>query len=129
MKMQFERPEYCAGCRHSDFYLKRTAIYANDAAADVAYELLCKSDDICRMWAEQGRQEKQEYENTGAQLIYKCQHCGDLFSEDLTEEEKKTIEFGRIAVKTHIVATHHCKDGSYGCGRLVGGKPGGPDTI
>lgn len=53
-------------------------------------------------------------------FIFKCQNCGKRFKEKFTRENEKSCDIEHIAAKTHFVATHKCKDGSYGCGVLIG---------
>lgn len=56
--------------------------------------------------------------------IFKCQNCGKKFKEKFVPEgnwqKRQEIDPEHIGRYTHIVSTHRCKDGTYGCGKLVG---------
>jgi hypothetical protein len=57
--------------------------------------------------------------------IFKCQNCGKRFKEKFKPEcnnwnERQVIDPEHIGRYTHIVATHHCKENVYGCGKLIG---------
>lgn len=68
----------------------------------------------------------------GLWLIFKCQNCGKVFQEKITEDvrfssltgvwqnDKEIME--NIGRKTHIVSTHKCKPDIYGYARLIGCK-------
>lgn len=70
----------------------------------------------------------------GLWYIFKCQNCGKVFQEkekaqnmprfDMdtgVEHGVGLVEYAaHIGVKTHIVSTHKCKPGVYGCAKLIG---------
>lgn len=51
-------------------------------------------------------------------MIFKCQNCGKKFEEKPPKD--KEYEADHVGKYTHIVSTHKCSDGIYGCARLVG---------
>lgn len=54
--------------------------------------------------------------------IFKCQNCGKKFKEKFSTEEEKTVDIEHIGTKTHLVSTHNCGNGMYGCGKLIGAR-------
>ena len=70
----------------------------------------------------------------GLWYIFKCQNCGKGFQEkgraqnlnrfDMDTGLKRRVEMEEyaehIGTKTHIVSTHKCKNGIYGCAKLIG---------
>ncbi len=54
-------------------------------------------------------------------FIFKCQNCNRKFKEKFTEKFEK-VDIGRIGASSYITATHFCKDGTYGCGKLIGAE-------
>ncbi|MPM21481.1 hypothetical protein SDC9_67925 [bioreactor metagenome] len=54
--------------------------------------------------------------------IFKCQLCGKKFKEKFTPEQERNIQIDHIGKYTHIISTHVCKDGKYGCGVLIGAE-------
>lgn len=65
----------------------------------------------------------------GLWYIFKCQNCGKKFQEKCVKSHIESDYAGRkteneyaahIGCKTHIVSTHKCKEGVYGCAKLVG---------
>jgi hypothetical protein len=54
--------------------------------------------------------------------LFKCQNCNQKFKEKFSKEDEKTVDVQHIGAKTYIVTTHQCKDGSYGCGKLIGAR-------
>ena len=55
-------------------------------------------------------------------FIFKCQNCGKKFKEKFSKEHEKSIEIDHLGRYGHIVSTHSCKDGTYGCGMLIGAE-------
>jgi RNA polymerase-binding transcription factor DksA len=54
--------------------------------------------------------------------IFKCQNCGKRVKEKFSKEDERTVDIEHIGIKTHIVSTHRCKDGKYGCCTLIGAE-------
>ena len=54
--------------------------------------------------------------------IFKCQLCNKKFKEKFSKQDERTVDVEHIGAKTHIVSTHHCIDGKYGCGILIGAE-------
>ena len=59
----------------------------------------------------------------GLWLIFKCQNCGKVFQEKppkgMAGANYREIA-KHIGAKTHIVSTHECKAGVFGCAKLIG---------
>jgi len=78
----------------------------------------------------------------GLWYIFKCQNCGKVFQEkekaqnmnlsDMETGIMKNVDLREyaqhIGVKTHIVSTHKCKAGIYGCAKLIGCQIWGNDS-
>ena len=70
----------------------------------------------------------------GCWYICKCQNCGKVFQEKTQAQNLNHIDIKtgiknsvgmreyaeHIAVKSHIVATHKCRQNVYGCAKLIG---------
>ena len=66
----------------------------------------------------------------GLWYIFKCQNCGKVFQEkEKAQNMNRLIDYAEhIGVKTHIVSTHKCKPGVYGCAKLIGCQIWGAET-
>lgn len=53
--------------------------------------------------------------------IFKCQNCGKKFKEKIPKPDQ-SIDLDHIGKYTHIISTHHCKNGEYGCAILIGAE-------
>lgn len=68
----------------------------------------------------------------GLWYIFKCQNCGKVFQEKEQTQNLNSFDADNgnrarleayakhIGANTHIVSTHKCKDGVYGCAKLIG---------
>ena len=73
----------------------------------------------------------------GLWYIFKCQNCGKVFQQkekaqnlNIFDEPKDLKDCAEhIGVKRHIVSTHKCKPGVYGCATLIGCQIWGKEAL
>lgn len=51
-------------------------------------------------------------------MIFECQNCRKKFEEKPPKD--KEYKSDHVGKYTHIISTHKCSDGIYGCAKLIG---------
>ena len=78
MKITYERPDYCTGCKFGKLHLKETKLYGDNQCYACLTYLECENDELCQQFYERISKIKKVTPYEASYWNIPCAHCKSL---------------------------------------------------